>query len=117
MQHPASIFALFSWFIIIVHFILKKLIANDEDEDLEQTEGRFTDLMITWILIIVAVITAFLIDLHDPDSLRLFVQLITIVSLGTRSYLEWKYLENSKKFIVSLIVLILSLIFLQLIIN
>ncbi|MCH7321609.1 DUF4181 domain-containing protein [Solibacillus sp. MA9] len=102
--------------ILTLFFLLEKLInklLGVEKKKMSEYAGKKVDLLVNFITYIIFLCTVPLsIYLtRDINVVKWYWILGSIFIFGFHSILEWKYMKNSKQYITTLILLILSVIF------
>lgn len=87
-------------------FILRLMINGDETKELSE-DGKAINLWGKVILSAVAIIIAIYMN-YNGQSLKWFWLILIIAAFGFQAFVDWKYLKNSKQYIVSLIVLVMG---------
>ncbi|WP_068614698.1 DUF4181 domain-containing protein [Paenibacillus tuaregi] len=96
--------------VISRYFLRRWIVGTNEKEELPRI-GRKVE---TWGLIILALIgitTCIVLLVEDTlkgNTLKWFFILFITITAGFRTFVDWKYLRDSKEYMVSLIVLILG---------
>ncbi|WML48551.1 DUF4181 domain-containing protein [Neobacillus sp. PS3-34] len=80
------------------------MIVGPEREELTE-DGKGVDLWGKVILSALGIITFIFINIEN-EAMKWFWILFVIAAFGFQSFVDWKYLKESKRYIVSLIVLI-----------
>lgn len=101
--------------ILVILVFLSEIIVNKllgvEKKKVSKTSGKNVD---RWgrgfIFVIFLCALPFVIIKDDTNVMRWFWVLNLILMLGFQSILEWKYLNNSKQYITTLIFLVLGVI-------
>ncbi|WP_106767330.1 DUF4181 domain-containing protein [Paenibacillus faecalis] len=94
-------------FLILLQFILNKVIVGDEREMSDTTVYRWY-LLGSWIIIIPMIVSIWTLDLEQSQPFILFLFMLAFIF---RAYMEWRYIRETKRHIVSIISAATSLIF------
>lgn len=95
----------------IANLIVGKLIIRGERRKISETEGKYIQI---WGLSIIAIIglgSLFILDIFDPHMMKWFWLGFLILAIGFQAFLDWKFLKDSKEYVVSLIILVIGLIY------
>ncbi|SFL98784.1 protein of unknown function [Gracilibacillus orientalis] len=96
----------------IAYIIVSKLIVGKNKKKISETAGENIQI---WGLLIIGIIgicsVFFFLDIFNNNVMKWFWLFFLILTLGFQSFLEWKFLKDSKEYVVSLIVLMLGLIY------
>ena len=95
----------------ITHYIVGKIIIGKNRKKLSDTNGFIFQISGAIILLFVIFISYSFLDIMNPDVMKWFWLCILIIILGFNAFLEWKYLNGTKEYIVTLIALAVGLIF------
>jgi hypothetical protein len=91
--------------------LLRKWIVGT-DRYISETDGRsvyFWGRVILAILFLV--LFFFVIDTSDETILKWFFLIALTITTAFQSIIEWKYLKNSKEFVVTLLLWVIGLIY------
>ncbi|MHC0038764.1 DUF4181 domain-containing protein [Pseudoneobacillus sp. C159] len=88
------------------HFILRLIIVGHERKELTE-DGKTVDLWGKVMLSALGIIT-FIFIYIESEAMKWFWIIFVIAALGFQSFVDWKYQKESKRYIVSLIVLIIG---------
>lgn len=105
------IFSIIVIILSISHLVLRKFWIGSEKEEISR-EGKKINLWGKAILAFIAIITNFIILTYYSEGsvMKWFFIILIIVALGFQSWIDWKYVKNSKQYKVSIMVLILGVI-------
>ena len=96
----------------IANAILSKLILGNIRRKVSETEGKYIQ---RWGLVVIAIIgfssIFFVFDILDTNVMKWFWLFFLILTVGFHSFIEWKFLRESKEYMVSLIVLMIGVIY------
>ena len=99
----------------IANAIVGKLILGSNRRKVSETEGKYIQI---WGLVVIAILGIcsifFFVDILDANVLKWFWLFFLILTVGFHSFLEWKFLRESKEYVVSLIVLMIGIIYILL---
>jgi hypothetical protein len=91
--------------------LLRKWIVGT-DRYIDETDGRRVDFWGRIILVIIfLVLLFFVVDTSDETIVKLFFIIALTITTAFQSIIEWKYLKNSKEFVVTLILWVIGLIY------
>jgi MFS-type transporter involved in bile tolerance (Atg22 family) len=91
--------------------LLRKWIVGT-DRYIDETDGRRVDFWVRIILVIIfLVLLFFVVDTSDETIVKLFFIIALTITTAFQSIIEWKYLKNSKEFVVTLILWVIGLIY------
>lgn len=99
--------------LLILGFLLEKIInklLGVEEKKISQTSGKNVDRWGRGIILVIFLCTLPFIITKDTNVMKWYWILHLILLLGFQSILEWKYLKNSKQYVTTLILLMLSVI-------
>ncbi|GEM_PF-5341123 len=105
-----TFFPLLLLFLAIANIFLGKLLIKGERQRITDTELRTLYLWVYALIIIFYLVLLYVIDISNPKIHSLYFVLFLISILGFDAFMEWKYLKESKEYLVTLIVLILGLV-------
>ncbi|SDT24681.1 protein of unknown function [Paenibacillaceae bacterium GAS479] len=88
------------------HWILRKWVFRIEKEELSRRGKKVNFWGIT--LILLASIYIIFSDTYENYDLKSFWMLFVLISKGFHSFIDWKYREGSKEYIVTLLVLVIG---------
>lgn len=108
MSVEISILALF---LVIIQFILRKKIINQEADRMSETSGKHVSRWGNIILVVMGVLFFIYLDLPDLNLKKLYWLGLLVVVLSFNFLIEWKYIRESREHIVTLITLVFSLIY------
>jgi hypothetical protein len=91
--------------------LLRKWIVGT-DRYIDETDGRRVDFWGRIILVtIFLVLLFFVMDTSDETIVKWFFIIALTITTAFQSIIEWKYLKNSKEFVVTLILWVIGLIY------
>jgi hypothetical protein len=91
--------------------LLRKWIVGT-DRYIDETDGRRVDFWGRIILVIIfLVLLFFVMDTSDETIVKWFFIIALTITTAFQSIIEWKYLKNSKEFVVTLILWVIGLIY------
>jgi hypothetical protein len=91
--------------------LLRKWIVGT-DRYIDETDGRRVDFWGRIILVIIfLVLLFFVVDTSDETIVKWFFIIALTITTAFQSIIEWKYLKNSKEFVVTLILWVIGLIY------
>lgn len=94
---------------MLAQFILNKIIVVDVDErKMSDTTVYKWYLLGSWIVVIPIIVAIWTLNRSQPQPL--YLSLVTF-SFCFRAYMEWKYIRETKRHIVSIILAAISLFF------
>ncbi|MGF6949076.1 heme/copper-type cytochrome/quinol oxidase subunit 4 [Neobacillus sp. B4I6] len=99
--------------LIILGFLLEKIInklLGVEMKKISETSGKNVDRWGRGIILVIFLCTLPFVITKDTNVMKWDWILYLILLLGFQSILEWKYLKNSKQYVTTLILLMLSVI-------
>jgi hypothetical protein len=105
-------FLVFLIALIILVFLLEKVInklLGVKRKKISETSGRNIDQWRRGIIVIIALCTLPFV-VWNSISIKWFWIPYLILLLGSESFMEWKYIKDSKQYITTLIFLVLGLI-------
>lgn len=91
----------------IANIIVGKIIVGKKRRKISETEGKNIEI---WGLILIGIIGLCCIY-FVLDIMKLFWLCFLILIYGFHTFMEWKFLKDSKDYVVSLIVLIIGVIY------
>lgn len=100
--------------LIIIAFILEKVInkfLGVKRKSISETSGKIVDRWRRGAIVVIFICTLPFVIAKNYTSIKWFWILYLILLLGSETFMEWKYIKNSKQYISTLIFLILGLIF------
>ena len=90
--------------------LINKLLGIKKKVKIEDTPGKNID---RWGRVIIVIVFLFLfLIIKDASALKWVFGLYWITLLGFQACMEWKYINNSKQYLNTLIILIIFLVFL-----
>ncbi len=95
----------------IANLIVSKLIVGGKRRKISETDGKIINILGLIIIATMGICSAFFIDIFDNNVMKWFWLCLLILIVGFQSFLEWKFLKESKDYIVSLIVLLIGIIY------
>jgi hypothetical protein len=105
-------FSILVLLLAILNPLLRKWIVGTGGQEIDETAGKHIEL---WGGITLALIGLYLVffvlDMSDETTTKWFCLIFLVITLGFQSIIEWRYLKESKQFIVSLLLLLIGLIF------
>jgi hypothetical protein len=91
--------------------LLRKWIVGT-DRYIDETDGRRVDFWGRIILVIIfLVLLFFVMDTSDETIVKWFFIIALTITTAFQSIIEWKFLKNSKEFVVTLILWVIALIY------
>ncbi|QED46467.1 DUF4181 domain-containing protein [Cytobacillus dafuensis] len=96
--------------LVFFHWILRIIITGNIKEELPENAKDF-DLYGKIILALIGIITIIIfivVNEVEGDVIKWFWMIFIILALGFQSFIDWKYLKDSRRYIVSIIVLIIG---------
>lgn len=97
--------------ISIANLIVGRLIVGGKRRKVSETDGEIIQV---WGLAVIAVIglgSMFVLDISDPQIMKWFWLGFVTLTVGIQAFLDWKFLKETKEYVVSLIVLLIGLIY------
>ncbi|RED52986.1 DUF4181 domain-containing protein [Cohnella lupini] len=105
-------FSLLLIFLVLINMILKKYIVPGESQSISDTNGKNINRWVKGFLALIAIcIYFFALKTTDYNATKWFWLIVFLVAIGFQAFMEWKYLKDSKEYIISLILLALGLIY------
>jgi hypothetical protein len=105
-------FSILVLLLAIINPLSRNWIVGTGGQEIDETAGKHIEL---WERIILALIglylVFFVIDISDKTTIKWFCLIFLVITFGFQSIIEWKYLKDSKQFIVSLLLLLIGLIY------
>ena len=105
------------WVLIIIFailvFLLDKIlnkVLGIEKKNISETPGRKIDRWGRGIILVIVLCTLPFVLAQDTNVIKWYYIFLLILLFGFQSILEWKYLTGSKKYVATLIFLMLSVI-------
>lgn len=99
-------FALVLFILAVIQFVLDKMITKN-DEKISHTDGC---IPYRWFMVIGTIVVISL-AFFDQESYRYICSgVLLILIFGVRSIFEWKYIRSSKKHVMSLLMMGISLV-------
>ena len=99
-------------FLAFFHLLLRLLIIKNEKAEIGE-DGSKVNLWGKLVIALIAIpISSFIIMTNNLESqvMKWFFVLLVIVALGFQSFIDWKYLKGSKRFVVSIVVGIIGVV-------
>lgn len=99
-----------SLFLTLLYWILRTWMVGPDREELwgiGKTVDRWGKLVLFLISIIISIVILQENGL-ESDVMKWFFMIVLIGGAGFQTFINWKYLEGSKEYIVSLIVLVVG---------
>lgn len=90
--------------------IINKLLCIDKSEKMSETVGKNIYRWGNGIILVIFLCTIPFVITKDANVMKWYYMLYLIFLLGFQSIMEWKYLKNSKKYVTTLIFLMLGVI-------
>ena len=105
--------AILALIVSITYYVGGKLIVGDKKKDIFKTNGKYIYVFGYFIISTIGLgsISFLDIDILDNNDMKLFLIGFLILITGFNSFMEWKFLKDSKEYIVSLIVMIVGTIY------
>ena len=103
--------SVFSILVVLLEKGINKLLGV-EKKKVSETSGKKVDRWGRGMILILFLCTLPFYVMGDTTFIKWYWILYLIVLLGLQSILEWKYLKNSKQYVTTLILLIISVFFL-----
>ncbi len=107
-------FLVFFIVLIFIGFLLEKIInklLRVEKKRISETSGKRIDRWGRGIILLIFLFTLPFVIFGDSTNIIKWYWIIYITLLmGFQAFLEWKYLENSKQYVTTIIFIILSVI-------
>lgn len=98
--------------ISIAYIIVSKLIVGKRKRKVSETTGENIQICGFAIIGVIGICSIlFVLDFFDNNVMKWFWLFFIIVTLGFQSFMEWKFLKESKEYVVSLIVLMIGIIY------
>ncbi|MEK4244887.1 DUF4181 domain-containing protein [Psychrobacillus sp. FSL K6-2684] len=107
-------FLVFFIVLIFIGFLLEKIInklLRVEKKKISETSGKRIDRWGRGIILLIFLFTLPFVIFGDSTNIIKWYWIVYITLLmGFQAFLEWKYLENSKQYVTTIIFIILSVI-------
>lgn len=94
---------------LLLEKILNKLLGI-ETKKISETSGKNIDRWGRGIILVIFLCTLPFVITQDTNVMKWYWIITLITLLGFQSILEWKYLKDSKQYVITLVFLILSVI-------
>lgn len=94
----------------IANFIVGRLIVGEKRRKVSETDGKMVQILGLVIIVVIGLGSMFVIDIFNPQIMKWFWLSFLTLNFGFHAFLEWKFLKETKEYIVSLIVLLIGLI-------
>ena len=112
----ATLAAILVLIVNLTYYVGSYLIVGEKKKNIFKTDGKYTYV---FGLIVIATIgfgsISFLnIDILDNNDMKWFWLGFLILITGFNSFVEWKFLKDSKEYLVSLIAMIVGTIYILL---
>jgi hypothetical protein len=105
-------FSLLLILLVLINIILRKYILAEGSEKISDTNGKNVNRWVKGLLVLIAIcIYFFVLDTTDYSTIKWFWLIFFSVAIGFQAFMEWKYLKDSKEYIISLIILAVGLIY------
>jgi hypothetical protein len=105
-------FSILVLILMVINPLLRKWIVGSGERYISETAGNHIDLWGRRILALIGLfLVFFVIDLSDENTFEWFCLIFLAVTFGFQSIIEWKYIKNSKEFLVTLLSLLIGLIY------
>lgn len=99
-------------FLAILNPFLRKWMIGGEREKISETNGKNINRYGKFIMSFISIfLILFVFDISDVNTMKWFWLSLLIVTFTFQMLMEWKYLKNSKEFIVTLLLLLIGLIY------
>lgn len=95
----------------ITHYLVGKIIIGENKKTLSKTNGFIFQIFGAIIFLAVVFLCYPFLDIMNPDVMKWFWLCVLIIALGFNAILEWKYLNETNEYIVTLIALNVGLIY------
>lgn len=96
----------------IAYIIVSQFILGRQKRKVYETDGgtiQIGGLSIIGMIAVCAIL--FILDISNNNVMKWFWLFFLILTLGFQSSLEWKFLKESKEYVVSLTVLMIGIIY------
>jgi hypothetical protein len=96
----------------VIELIIKKFIFVEESYKISDTDGKTINRWVKGLLGCLSLcILFFVLDTTNIDAIKWFWFITFIVAMGQHAFMEWRYLKNSKEYMISLIKLAVGVIY------
>lgn len=96
----------------VLNPLLRDWIVGEKREKISKTDGKIINIIGNLMLIFIAIFSLlFVLDRSEENSLKWFFFNLMIIVYLFNAILEWKYLKNSKEFIVTILLLLFGLLY------
>lgn len=95
----------------IANIIVGRLIVGKKRRKISDTDGKNMQFLGLLTIAIIGIWCVFVFDIIATNVMKWFWLCFLIITVGFQLFLEWKFLKESKEYLVSLIVLMIGLIY------
>ncbi|MGM1047222.1 MAG: DUF4181 domain-containing protein [Bacillota bacterium] len=92
----------------IVRMLLKLWFVKGEKIKISETSGKRFYTWGGWILCLISLVILFNLDFSDMNIMRWFWLCFLIIASSFNAFAEWKYIRESKEYIISLVSLMIG---------
>lgn len=97
---------------MLIRIPLNKYFLNGNSEKISETEGNVINWWVKGAIVIISiVIYVFVLDTTNYSTLKWFWFILFFLVLGFDAFMEWRYLKDSKAYLVSSILLVVGVIY------
>lgn len=95
-------------FVIFMFFVGKitNKLLGVEKRQISETPGENVNRWGSRIILVILLCTTPFVNMNDPNDVRWYLGLNSVLSLGFQAFLEWKYIKNSKQYVATIIFLL-----------
>lgn len=95
----------------LANLIVGRLIVGEKRRKVSETYGKVIQMWGLAVIVVVGLGSMFVLDIFDPEIMKWFWLGFLILTVGFQAFLDWKFLKETKEYVVSLIVLLIGLIY------
>ncbi|WP_202077607.1 DUF4181 domain-containing protein [Caldalkalibacillus salinus] len=108
---PMSVYIVIALHIFVEDF-LKKLILGEKRKKISDTSGKYIDLWWRYIVGTIALLTGLIVIIHTTNYLMVkwFWLIFITLAFGFQLFMQWKFLKEPREYIITLILLLISLL-------
>ncbi|MGY0694689.1 DUF4181 domain-containing protein [Virgibacillus sp. FSP13] len=100
-----------AFFLAIMNFLLSRWLFGEKRKKISETDGETIHRWLTFLLVCIGIGVYILIvrmDAVDSKVIMVFLLCFLVVMYGFQAYMEWKYLQGSKQFVIPLILMVVG---------
>lgn len=94
---------------VLLNWIITKA-TGVKRQSLSDTAGKRVDSWRRGIILVILLFTLIPLLTNEASDLKMFWMIYLVILLGSEAFLEWKYLQNSKQYLSTLVFLVLGII-------